>query len=148
MSTEDIFEVEIKDVYNYRLSYGGQSAYFHGLQAGKMVGSKCTGCGFVWVPLRPVCSHCYETAEEYPLSGKGEILTSILLPQIPEHLRHLNAPVATALVLPEGADTCIKAFVVAHNNVTLGKGTRVKAKYLPKINSIADFYFVPEESGD
>lgn len=148
MNTDEIFEVELTDTYHYRLSYGGQSPYFHGLQAGKMVGSKCTGCGFVWVPLRPICSHCYEKAEKYPLSGRGEVLTSIQLPQPPDHLRHLNAPVATALVLPDGANTCIKAFVVAQGNVNLSKGIRVEARYLSKINSIADFYFVPEGSGD
>ena len=56
MNASEIFEVELQDVYNYRLSYGGQSPYFHGLQRKKLVASRCTKCGFVWLPLRPICS--------------------------------------------------------------------------------------------
>lgn len=145
MTNADIFEVELEDVYRYRLSYGGQSAYFHGLQNKTLTASRCTGCGFVWVPLRPVCSKCYEPAEALALSGKGEVLTSVLLPQVPDHLAHLDMAFATALVRPDGADTCIKAFVAAGPD-GLPKGTRVVARYLPEIRTIADFYFVPESA--
>lgn len=142
MNDSEIFEVELEDVYTYRMSYGGQSAYFHGLQGKRLVASKCSGCGFVWLPLRPVCSKCYEPAEQLQLSGKGEILTTIMLPAVPEHLKHLGGRVASALVLADGADTCIKAFVVTDEDA-LPKGTRVEARYLPEIRTIGDFYFVP-----
>ncbi len=145
MSGTEIFELEVQDVYHYRLSYGGQSSYFHGLKSGHMIGSKCAGCGFVWVPPRPICSRCYEPAEPHALSGRGEVLTCILLPQPPEHLRHLGEQTATALIRPDGADTCIKAFVVTDGDC-LRRGSRVQARYLPEIRTIADFYFVPEES--
>ena len=144
MKSEEIFEVDLEDVYHYRMSYGGQSAYFHGLQNGKLVASRCTNCGHVWLPLRPTCSKCYSDADELVLSGRGEILTIIMLPQVPAHLKHLDQNVATALILPEGADTCIKAFVVG-DKAKLGKGARVEARYLPVISTVGDFYFVPCE---
>ncbi|PLC53962.1 hypothetical protein CR155_11070 [Pollutimonas nitritireducens] len=143
MSEFEIFEVELEDVYRYRLSYGGQSAYFHGLQNKTLVASRCSGCGFVWLPLRPICSKCYEPAHEYPLDGKGEVLTVVMLPETPEHLKHLGGRVASALVRPDGADTCIKAFVVTDTE-ELAYGTRVDARYLSEIRTIGDFYFVPD----
>lgn len=145
MNETDIFEVELEDVYRYRLSYGGQSAYFHGLRNKTLIASRCSGCGFVWLPLRPLCSKCYAPASEYPLSGKGEVITTIVLPQAPAHLAHLDAVIATALVRPDGADTCIKAFMVVDENGS-PPGTRVQARYLPEIRTIADFYFVPEQA--
>jgi len=146
MSETDIFEVELTDVYHYRMSYGGQSAYFHGLQNKQLIASKCSGCGFVWLPFRPICSKCYEPAAEHPLTGKGEILTTILLPAIPPHLAHLGAArVASVLVRADGADTCIKAFALTDDE-GLPKGTRVEARYLPEIRDIGDFYFVREGS--
>lgn len=141
---EDIFEVELTDTYHYRLSYGGQSRFFHGLERGQLIASRCTQCGFVWLPMRPICSKCYETATPLPLSGAGEILTSILLPEVPEHLKSLGTQVASALVKPDGADTCMKAFVVSKTG-RFARGTRVSARFLPKVQSIADFYFVPEQ---
>ncbi|HSV83231.1 MAG TPA: zinc ribbon domain-containing protein [Ramlibacter sp.] len=143
MENPEIFEVELKDVYHYRLSYGGQSPFFTGLQRQQLIASRCTQCGHVWLPLRPICSKCYAPAKPEALSGGGEILTSIVLPQVPEALKHLDAPVASALVLPEGADTCMKVFVVSKDG-RFAKGTRVTARYLPEIRTIADFYFTTE----
>lgn len=143
MKTSDIFEVELTDTYQYRLSYGGQSPYFRGLQRQKLVASRCTQCGHVWLPLRPICSRCYADARAEDLDGGGEILTSIVLPQIPEHLKHLAAPVASVLVRPDGADTCIKAFAISPSG-KFARGMRVRARFLPEIRTIADFYFEPE----
>jgi len=141
MNNEELFEVELVDTYHYRLSYGGQSPFFRGLERGQLLGSKCTNCGFVWAPLRPLCSNCYEKAEHIQLGLDAELLTSIVLPQVPDHLKHLNAPVASALVRIDGADTCMKVFVVSQEG-NFTKGSRLKAKFLSKIGTIADFYFV------
>lgn len=139
----DVFEVGLEDVYRYRLSYGGQSPFFFGLAQGKLMASCCSGCGHVWLPFRPICSRCYADAAPQELSGKAEVLTSIKLPMIPDHLKHLNLPVASALVLADGANTCMKAYFVGEE-AQLVKGTRVKAHYLPDPATIADFYFMPE----
>ena len=143
MSETDPFEVELVDTYHYRLSYGGRSPFFRGLEDRRLVASVCSGCGFVWMPLRPVCSRCYGTAEERVVSGEAELLTSIVLPNPPEHLRHLEAPVASALVRVAGTDTCMKVFVVATDG-RLEKGMRLKAQFLPNVQTIADFYFTPD----
>lgn len=143
MSKDELFEVELTDTYHYRLSYGGQSPFFRGLERGQLIGSKCTACGFVWMPLRPICSNCYEKAEPLVLGSGGELLTSIVLPQVPQHLKHLGVPVASALVRIDGTDTCMKVFVVSPDGC-FAKGTRLKAQFLPEIGTIADFYFTTE----
>lgn len=140
MNQSDHFELELVDTYHYRLSYGGQSPFFRGLEGRRLIASKCGQCGFVWMPLRPVCSNCYGTAEEVVLPGEAELLTSIVLPEVPENLRHLGAPVASALVRVVGADTCMKVFVVSPDG-RFEKGMRLKARFLTNVQTIADFYF-------
>lgn len=141
--SENPFEAELIDTYHYRLSYGGQSPFFRGLESRRLVASKCSKCGFVWMPLRPICSRCHGDAEELVVPGGAELLTSIVLPDAPEHLRHLDAPVASALVRVDGTDTCMKVFVVSPGG-RFDKGTRLKAQFLPNVRTIADFYFIPE----
>ncbi len=139
----DIFEVELVDTYHYRMSYGGQSPFFRGLENGQLIAGKCTACGRVWLPLRPICSHCYAKAEAVVLSNGGELLTSIVLLHVPEHLKHLGSPVASALVRVDGADTCMKVFVVSPDH-NFAKGRRLVARFLPKVGTIADFYFTTD----
>ena len=127
MKDVEIFEADIKDVFNYRFSYGGQSEYFRGLENGKLVASKC--------------SKCYSGTETTELSGEGEVLCSLTLMAPPPRLKHIKSPVASALIRPDGADTCIKAMVVSRKG-PVAKGTRVKAKFMGKVKTIADFYFV------
>ena len=141
MKDAEIFEVTLQDVFNYRFSYGGQSAYFKGLENGKLVASKCARCGFVWLPLRPSCSKCYSNTEMMELSGEGEVLCSLELVSPPPQLAHIRSPVASSLIKPDGADTCIKAMVVSEKGV-FAKGTRVRAKFMGDVKTIADFYFV------
>ncbi|WP_066272056.1 Zn-ribbon domain-containing OB-fold protein [Hydrogenophaga palleronii] len=141
MNTTDIFEVDLQDVYNYRFSYGGQSSYFWGLEQGRLVGSKCTGCGFVWLPLRPLCSKCYAQADTLELGTTGEILSALVLTQAPDNLAHIGMPVASALIRVDGADTCIKSMVFSRD-ANFAKGTRVQAHFRSPVKTIADFHFV------
>ena len=141
MNTNDIYEVDLTDVYHYKFSYGGQSPYFQGLASGRLVASRCQGCGYTWLPMRKVCSRCYADTNNLELPNQGEILTGLPLPSAPKHLAGLGLPVASALVRVDGADSCIKTFVVSANG-TFGKGTRVEARFGPEIKTIADFWFV------
>lgn len=141
MKDAEIFEVALQDVFNYRFSYGGQSAYFRGLSNGKLIASRCPKCNFVWLPLRPTCSRCYSSTDRMELSGEGEVLCSLELLSPPPHMKHIESPIASSLIRPDGADTCIKAMVVSEKGV-FAKGTRVRAKFMGDVKTIADFYFV------
>jgi uncharacterized OB-fold protein len=141
MNSNDIYEVDLTDVYHYKFSYGGQSPYFQGLAHGKLVASRCQGCGHTWLPMRKVCSRCYGDTANLELPNRGEILTGLSLPAAPKHLAGLGMPVGSALVLVEGSSTCIKTFVVSSTG-NFSKGTRVEARFGPEIRTIADFWFV------
>ena len=91
--------------------------------------------------MREICSRCYGETKKLELSNEGEILTSLALPSAPIHLEQLGFPVASALVLIDGADTCIKTLVVSRTG-NFAKGTRVRAEFGPKITTIGDFWFV------
>ena len=97
----------------------------------------------VWTPGRPICSDCYGETEEITLSGKARALTVVPLPVVPEHLKHLGKSVASALVVPEGSDTCLKAFFLGTPEEFRPQANLI-AHYLPEISTIADFYFVAE----
>lgn len=50
-----------------------QTDFQNYLQKGQLVGAKCTSCGSILVPPRPMCPECYGDTEAVELSGKGEL---------------------------------------------------------------------------
>lgn len=58
------------------------AAFARALQAKKLLGSRCTGCGAVHLPPRQICTHCRSEAQEWmELSGRGRLaaFTSIFI---------------------------------------------------------------------
>jgi hypothetical protein len=50
------------------------AAYYDKLNQGKLMGSRCTACGEIHVPPRPVCGKCRDAEVEWvELSGKGKL---------------------------------------------------------------------------
>ncbi len=44
------------------------------LDEGRLMGARCSACGAVFLPPRPMCPHCYSTAMEWmELSGEGKV---------------------------------------------------------------------------
>lgn len=42
------------------------------LQDGRLMGARCTNCGQVYLPPRPMCPRCYQTGMEWhALTGRG-----------------------------------------------------------------------------
>ncbi len=52
------------------------SKFFEGLKAGKIIGSRCAGCGRVLVPARSFCSTCYISTYDYvEVNAFGRLVT-------------------------------------------------------------------------
>lgn len=70
----------------------------------RLEASRCTGCGKVSYPARPVCPACRATdAERVALSPRGRVVTSTVIHVPPADLE-TQAPYAVAVVeTPEGA---------------------------------------------
>jgi uncharacterized OB-fold protein len=46
------------------------------LEKGKVMGTRCKGCGFVFFPPRADCYHCFESNMEwFEVSGTGRLVT-------------------------------------------------------------------------
>lgn len=143
MSENKIFEVKIRDIYNYLFSYGGQSQFFKNLSENKkFTGSKCLQCGFVWCPPRIHCSKCHGATEFIDLVDQGEIITQLQLATPPSTMKNFKSFISVALIKLDGSDTCFKAIVIS-NDSKLKPGTKVKAKFRKKVKGIADYYFAP-----
>ena len=105
MNETDIFEVELEDVYRYRLPQLRRAIRLFPRTAEQDADRQpLFRLRLRVAAVAPDLLKCYAPASEYPLSGKGEVITTIVLPQAPAHLAHLDAVIATALVRPDGAD--------------------------------------------
>jgi uncharacterized OB-fold protein len=55
------------------------SPFWAGTARGELLVQKCSGCGRMRIPPRPMCPHCRSLANEWiPLSGKGRIWSFVV----------------------------------------------------------------------
>lgn len=70
----------IHDPYaiDYRHSYAQDSPFFVGLTKGRLLGSRCTGCGYTYATPRAHCMGCgaETTWHELPLAGRVHTFTT------------------------------------------------------------------------
>ena len=82
MSKEKFQALEIRDriAINYKYSLGGQSRFFIEVKNNKRIlGTKCTKCGKIWMPPRIHCSECYEPADWIEMKQTGMIEVSTIV---------------------------------------------------------------------
>ncbi len=63
---------------DYHHSYAQDSPFFVGLSKKKLLGSRCTGCGYMYATPRSHCMECGAATEWYdlPLTGKVHTFTT------------------------------------------------------------------------
>jgi uncharacterized OB-fold protein len=63
---------------DYRHSYAEDSPFFVGLSKGKLLGSRCTGCGYSYATPRSHCMACGASTvwQELPLTGRVHTFTT------------------------------------------------------------------------
>ena len=73
----------------------------------KILGTRCPGCGRVYVPARSTCPKCFEDMEEWvEVSHEGILETyTIVYKSEPTHIA--DAPFAVGIIKLDGADTGI-----------------------------------------
>ena len=144
--------LEIPFFYNaeYLYSQGENSRFFREVRDNRqLLGSRCPGCGKVWMPPRGHCPDCYEHTEWVSLSGEGTVMSCTycyFIGMSGDLLRHLDVPYVFALIKLDGADTYMPHGVKPPDPIIgmVKTGSRVKAVFLEKrLGTIADFYFVP-----
>ncbi len=73
----------------------------------KILGTKCSGCGRVYVPARSTCPQCFENLEEWvEVSDEGTLETYTIVYK-PEPFHTTDTPFAFGIVRLDGAHTGI-----------------------------------------
>ncbi len=113
--------------------------FFDGMREGKLMASRCPGCGRVFLPPRMVCERCLTRAEDWvelPLTGSVETFTEAHVRLAPDGtLEDLEDPELIAMVRHDGADTCVAARLDAPQAAV---GMRVEAVLDPGAENVLD----------
>ena len=149
--SDDKFQAhEIRDriAINYKYSLGGQSKFFIELKNNKkLLGTKCTKCGKIWMPPRINCSECYEPADWIEMKQAGTIeVSTIVWYTTSAFIKAI--PYGVGFIKLDGANTSLLQGIFSENLVPskVKKGRRVKAVFLKeRQEKMTDFFFVPEE---
>lgn len=128
---------------DYIHSYAQDSEFFRALGKKKLMGSKCTKCGYIFATPRGHCMMCGSETEWYQLPNEGKIHTYTtcyfgseeFLPETPFHL---------ILVEFEGVDSLFMARLIGAGPEDIRIGMKVRAKFKRNLKfSPTDVYFVP-----
>jgi len=141
---------QIKDILkiNYRYTMGGQCKFFLELMNNKkLLGTKCTKCGKIWMPPRINCSECYEPAEWVEMKQTGTIdISTIVWYTTSAFIKEI--PYAIGFIRLDGADTAMLQGIFSESLIPskVKKGKKVRAVFQKKREGkMTDFFFVPED---
>jgi uncharacterized OB-fold protein len=129
---------------NYIHSYAEDSAFFLGLADGKLMGSKCTRCGFVFATPRGHCMVCGAPTKwlELPKTGRVHSWTTC---QFGSEAFLKETPYNLCMVEFDGAGSLLLARLKDCVQDDIWVGMPVEARFSPKPKySITDVWFVPK----
>jgi uncharacterized OB-fold protein len=146
---EGVEALVIKSPYsiNYIHSYAEDSPFFLGLAEGKIMGSKCTECGYVYATPRGHCmvEGAATTWVELPTKGRLHSWTTC---RFGSEAFLQETPYNLGLVEFDGANSLLLARVKETTEPELYVGMPVEARFDPKPRySITDVWFVPAGAG-
>ncbi len=141
---------QIKDILkiDYRYTMGGQSKFFIELMNNKkLLGTKCTKCGKIWMPPRINCSECYEPAEWVEMKQTGTIdVSTIVWYTTSAFIKAI--PYGIGFIRLDGADTAMLQGIFSESLIPskVKKGKKVRAVFQKeREGKMTDFFFVPED---
>lgn len=109
-----------------------ESAFYRGLNEGRIVGQRCPTCQKVYVPPRSACpADGTPTAEEVELSQTGTITTFCIV-NVPFLGQKITPPYVSAYVLLDGADIAILHLILGIPAAEVRMGMRVRAVWKPE----------------
>ncbi|MDF1602567.1 OB-fold nucleic acid binding domain-containing protein [Nocardioides sp. YIM 152315] len=109
-----------------------ESAFYRGLNEGRIVGQRCPTCQKVYVPPRSACpTDGTPTAEEVEVSQTGTITTFCIV-NVPFLGQKITPPYVSAYVLLDGADIAVLHLILGVPAAEVRMGMRVKAVWKPR----------------
>lgn len=133
--------------YNYSIGKVA-GAFFDGLREGKVLATKCSKSGLVYLPPRAYCERSFEPCDEWIEVGlEGTIEAATIVTAAFENLP--PPPYAIAYVRLDGASTAMVNFVrgldlsnVPESAAWLAPGTRVKVVFADQREGrVTDFHY-------
>lgn len=127
---------------DYIHSYAQDSPFFAGLAQRKLLGSKCTACGYVFATPRGHCMQCGAETEWHELPQEGRVHTFTTCFYGGEAFLH-ETPFTLILVEFDGADTLFLSRLVGVEQDEAHIGMPVKARFVRNSKfRPTDVYFV------
>ena len=109
-----------------------ESAFYRGLNEGRIVGQRCPTCQKVYVPPRSACpADGTPTAEEVEVAQTGTITTFCIV-NVPFLGQKITPPYVSAYVLLDGADIAVLHLILGVPAAEVRMGMRVKAVWKPQ----------------
>lgn len=109
-----------------------ESAFYRGLNEGRILGQRCPTCQKVYVPPRSACpADGTPTAEEVEVSQTGTITTFCVV-NVPFLGQKISPPYVSAYVLLDGADIAVLHLILGVPAAEVRMGMRVKAVWKPR----------------
>jgi uncharacterized OB-fold protein len=109
-----------------------ESAFYRGLNEGRILGQRCPTCQKVYVPPRSACpADGTPTAEEVEVSQTGTITTFCIV-NVPFLGQKIVPPYVSAYVLLDGADIAVLHLILGIPADEVRMGMRVKAVWKPR----------------
>jgi len=131
-----------------------ESAFYRGLEQGRIVGQRCPTCDKVYIPPRAACpSDGTPTAEEVELSHTGTVTTFCIV-NVPFLGQRITPPYVSAYILLDGADIAVLHLILDCPADEVRMGMRVKAVWKPEdewgttIENISHFAPTDEPDAD
>jgi hypothetical protein len=117
--------------YDYAAS-PEESAFYRGLNEGRILGQRCPTCLKVYIPPRSACpADGTPTAEEIELSDTGTVTTFCIV-NVPFLGQKIKPPYVSAYVLLDGADIAVLHLILGIPADEVRMGMRVKAVWKPR----------------
>ncbi len=109
-----------------------ESAFYRGLNQGRILGQRCPTCQKVYVPPRSACpADGTPTAEEVEVSQTGTITTFCIV-NVPFLGQKITPPYVSAYVLLDGADIAVLHLILGVPADEVRMGMRVRAVWKPE----------------
>ena len=109
-----------------------ESAFYRGLNEGRIVGQRCPACQKVYVPPRSACpADGTPTAEEVEVAQTGTITTFCIV-NVPFLGQKITPPYVSAYVLLDGADIAVLHLILGVPADEVRMGMRVRAVWKPR----------------
>jgi uncharacterized OB-fold protein len=138
--------IVIKQHYaiDYIHSYAQDSPFFAGLAHGKLLGSRCTACGYTFATPRAHCMQCGAPTQWHELPLRGRVHTFTTCHFGGEAFLD-QTPFTLILVEFDGVDTLFLSRIIGAAEGDLRIGLPVRAQFLRNAKfKPTDVYFVPD----